>query len=153
MGKTVIHRSFVRDNVHYGTLSFSGRLIFLEDIRLSEGNSYMAGTNIHYEIKGVRFGQYGESKTSVAITRGDASCCNQTYGYELILSPIGNGEWIIENLGWFRNPHTILQEKEFIQALVNRTARLGVDSGRGQDRIIRKRRFSVPIEPTGFFRL
>jgi len=29
----------------------------------------------------------------------------------------------------------------------------GVDSGRGQDRIIRKRQSTVPIEPMGFFGL
>ncbi len=82
-------------------------------------------SEIHYEIKGLRFGRHGEDHLSVAIARGDATVNRVVSNFELMLAPISDGQWRLVNLGWRnRPPPPILGEQQFIQALVNLSARL-----------------------------
>ncbi len=81
---------------------------------------------IHYELKGLRFGRHEEGDLPVAIARGDATVDGVVSKFELILAPIADGQWQLVNLGWFVSSasHPVLGEKQFIQELVNRAARL-----------------------------
>jgi hypothetical protein len=83
-------------------------------------------STIHYEIKALRFGRHGKDGLSVAIVRGDATVNGVVSRFELILTPIADGQWRYVNLGWLTSspPPPILGEQQFIQALVNSTARL-----------------------------
>ena len=83
-------------------------------------------TKIHYEIKGLRFGRHGENNIFVAIVRGDATVNEIVSRFELTLEAIADGQWRLVNLSWQNNnpPPPILGQQQFIQALVNRSARL-----------------------------
>jgi len=83
-------------------------------------------STIHYEIKGLRFGRHGEDNTSVAIARGDAIVSGAVSGFELILSPISDGQWKLVNLGWHTDGSLppILHEQQSMKALVNCAARI-----------------------------
>ena len=81
-------------------------------------------STIHYEVKGFRFGHHGEDNLSVAIARGDATVDGDVSRFELMLAPIADGQWRLVNLGWDGPPPAICGDKQFIQALVNCSARL-----------------------------
>ena len=81
---------------------------------------------IHYEIKDIRFDQYGEDNFSVAIAQGDATVDEVASRFELTLKPVADGQWQFVNLDWHidSSPPSVLGEQECIKALINCTARL-----------------------------
>jgi len=83
-------------------------------------------STIHYEIRALRFGHHGEDDLSVAIARGDATVDEDAWRFELVLTPVADGQWRLVNLGWVTDgpPPAILNDQQFVKALVNCSARL-----------------------------
>lgn len=83
-------------------------------------------TNIHYEIKALRFGRHGDDNVTVAIARGDANVDGDAFRFELALAPIADGQWRLVDLSWSANQTVpaILGNVQFVQAIVNCSARL-----------------------------
>lgn len=83
-------------------------------------------TQIHYEIKGVRFDRHGADRTSVSVARGVANVEGNTFRFELVLAPTADGQWSLVSLGWDSSQPVpaILGDTKFVQAIVNCSARL-----------------------------
>ncbi len=83
-------------------------------------------TTIQYKIKGLRFDQYGEDSIPVAIARGCLTLDNSDFEFEIIVTPIDDGQWRLIAYGLLDNclQPPLLYEQELIKSLVNRTARL-----------------------------
>ncbi len=86
----------------------------------------MNEVNIHYEIKGLRFECREPERLGVAVVRGDATVACQAFGFELVASPIDDGQWELVSLNWHadRHPPRVLGGLEFTHGILNRTARL-----------------------------
>ncbi len=82
--------------------------------------------NIRYEIKGLRFERREPDRLPVAVVRGDATVTCQVFRFELVASPMADGQWKLVSLNWHadRHPPRVLRELEFTRSMLNRTARL-----------------------------
>lgn len=83
----------------------------------------MPPLSIQYEIREIGFDQFGDDQVAVAVARGKAAVLNHHYEFEMVVSPIEDGQWRLVHMGWRSLPPTVLGNEEFLRSLVNRLAR------------------------------
>ena len=84
-------------------------------------------SEIRFQIRGLRFGRYGENSLWVAIARGDAAIDGVVSRFDLVLEPVVDGQWKLVHLGWDLTaapPPPVLCGEQFLKALMNCSARL-----------------------------